>query len=107
MTTPRLGNPNRPAEITQLDLDRLLVWSYQSTPERAIAAIGLRRVLEAIGIKRVIEAIGMEKIIEYFVEKYGFEGFVALLLENHREQVNEFFAHSTVGLLPSSPPRAE
>lgn len=108
MTTsrPQLTNPNR-VELTQLEFDRRLVWACRSTPETAIAAIGLLRVLEAIGIKRVIEAIGMDKIVEYFVEKYGFDGFIALLLEKHGQQANEFFAQSTAGILPSSPSRAE
>ena len=107
-TSPtQLSNPNRRIEITQLDLDRFLVWAYRSTPERAIDAIGLRRVLEAIGIKQVIEAIGIVKIVEYYVEKYGIDGFIALLLENHRQRGSVPAATATIGVLPSPPPRVE
>ena len=107
MTTslPQLSNPNR-VELTQLEFDRRLVWAYRSSPETAIAAIGLLRVLEAIGIKRVIEVIGIEKIAEYFVEKYGRAGFLALI-EKHEQQVSELFDPSPVGVLPPPTPRAE
>ena len=99
MTTspPQLSNPNR-VELTQLDYDRVVVWVNRSTPERAVATIGLRRVLEAIGI---------DKVVKFCIEEYGIDEVIKVMLENHRKRMSEPAEPLAVGVLPSSTPRVE
>jgi hypothetical protein len=63
-----------------------------------IVAIGVETLVKAMGPKKVLEVVGNEQgsdragvvsVIGYFVEKYGIEGFVALLSEKQRQHLRE------------------